>query len=62
MSSQYTREELVYLAKLAEQCERYDGKLTHMFMLRQSVCLCTLVQAEWAASILAVSYTRAHAE
>ena len=26
--SQHTREELVYLAKLAEQCERYDGKLT----------------------------------
>ena len=22
----HTREELVYLAKLAEQCERYDGK------------------------------------
>lgn len=26
MSTQHTREELVYLAKLAEQCERYDGK------------------------------------
>lgn len=24
--SKHTREELVYLAKLAEQCERYDGK------------------------------------
>lgn len=26
MSQQHTREELLYLAKLAEQCERYDGK------------------------------------
>ena len=23
----HTRDELIYLAKLAEQCERYDGKL-----------------------------------
>lgn len=22
----HTRDELIYLAKLAEQCERYDGK------------------------------------
>ena len=27
MSTKHTREELLYLAKLAEQCERYDGKL-----------------------------------
>ncbi len=26
MSSKHTRDELLYLAKLAEQCERYDGK------------------------------------
>ena len=25
--SNHSRDELVYLAKLAEQCERYDGKL-----------------------------------
>jgi hypothetical protein len=24
--SKHTRDELLYLAKLAEQCERYDGK------------------------------------
>ena len=26
--AKHTREELLYLAKLAEQCERYDGKST----------------------------------
>ena len=26
MSSQYTRDELLYLARLAEQCDRFDGK------------------------------------
>ena len=25
-AAKYTRDELLYLAKLAEQCERYDGK------------------------------------
>ena len=28
--TQHTREELLYLAKLAEQCERYDGKYFSM--------------------------------
>ena len=28
--SSHTRDELVYLAKLAEQCERYDGKSSHL--------------------------------
>ena len=27
MAAKHTREELIYLSKLAEQCERYDGKL-----------------------------------
>ena len=27
-SQKHSREELIYLSKLAEQCERYDGKET----------------------------------
>ncbi len=26
-TTKHSREELLYLARLAEQCERYDGKL-----------------------------------
>lgn len=26
MAAKHTRDELIYLSKLAEQCERYDGK------------------------------------
>ena len=28
LNIKHTREELLYLSKLAEQCERYDGKLS----------------------------------
>jgi hypothetical protein len=31
--SKHTRDELLYLAKLAEQCERYDGKYQHFNLL-----------------------------
>ena len=29
--SKHTRDELLYLAKLAEQCERYDGKIVTVY-------------------------------
>jgi hypothetical protein len=27
MTTKHTKEELIYLARLAEQCERFDGKI-----------------------------------
>ena len=34
---QHTREELIYLSKLAEQCERYDGKVTFNLQITEMV-------------------------
>lgn len=35
--TKHTREELLYLAKLAEQCERYDGKSVNDLRKDQSL-------------------------
>jgi hypothetical protein len=37
MSENYTRDELLYLARLSEQCDRFDGKskfITLTFLFR----------------------------
>ena len=36
--SKHTRDELLYLAKLAEQCERYDGKIGTLSGARFNFC------------------------
>lgn len=47
--SEYSREELLYLARLAEQCDRFDGKSTSksllsLFLQRCSTTLLALVE------------------
>lgn len=51
MSSSHTREELIYLAKLAEQCERYDGK-----------CLCLSIRSRSCTYLLVSNNDRKNRE
>lgn len=52
--SKHTRDELLYLAKLAEQCERYDGKY-----FIDSALSCT---NNWSVCVEMVEYTQSFAQ
>ena len=52
--SKHTRDELLYLAKLAEQCERYDGKYFVTYAPNWF--------NNWSVSVEMVEYTQSFAQ